>query len=260
MTHVLSDGWVIARAHLLHWVRNPAAILSGLLYPIVMVLLFGYVFGSAMAVAGAGENYREYLMPGMFGQTMAVGITTTLIVVTTAASRGVTDRYRSMPVSQTGVVLGRAISDMVSSTLELTILVACGMAVGWSWNNGPLNALAAMGLLLLLRFSLIWVGIFAGLKLTPEAASASWMIMLPLTMVANTFVSPAQMPGWMGALAEWNPLSATVAACRQLFGNPGFAGESWAAQHAVLLAVAWPAAITLVFLPLSARAYRRLSR
>ncbi|MER5321500.1 ABC transporter permease [Streptosporangium roseum] len=260
MTHVFSDGWVIARAHLLHWVRNPAAILSGLLYPIVMVLLFGYVFGSAMAVAGAGENYREYLMPGMFGQTMAVGITTTLIVVTTAASRGVTDRYRSMPVSQTGVVLGRAISDMVSSTLELTILIACGMAVGWSWHNGPLNALAAMGLLLFLRFSLIWVGIFAGLKLTPEAASASWMIMLPLTMVANTFVSPAQMPGWMGVLAEWNPLSATVAACRQLFGNPGFAGESWAAQHAVLLAVAWPAAITLVFLPLSARAYRRLSR
>ncbi|MFD8558656.1 ABC transporter permease [Streptosporangium canum] len=260
MTHVLSDGWVIARAHLLHWVRNPTAILSGLLYPIVMVLLFGYVFGSAMAVAGAGENYREYLMPGMFGQTMAVGITTTLIVVTTEASRGVTDRYRSMPVSQTGVVLGRAVSDMASSTLELTILIACGMAVGWSWHNGPLNALAAMGLLLLLRFSLIWVGIFAGLKLTPEAASASWMIMLPLTMVANTFVSPAQMPGWMGALAEWNPLSATVAACRQLFGNPGFTGESWAAQHAVPLAVAWPVAITLVFLPLSARAYRRLSR
>ncbi|MFD1930111.1 ABC transporter permease [Nonomuraea mangrovi] len=260
MTHVLSDSWVIARTNLLHWVRNPAAILSGLLYPIVMVLLFGYVFGSAMAVAGAGDNYREYLMPGMFGQTMAVGITTTLIVVTTHAAKGVTDRYRSMPVSQTGVVLGRAVSDMISSAMELTILIACGLAVGWSWHNGPLKALAAVGLLLLLRFSLIWVGIFAGLKLTPEAAGASWMIMLPLTMVANTFVSPAQMPGWMGLLAEWNPLSATVAACRQLFGNQGFAGGSWASEHALPLAVAWPVVITLVFLPLSARAYRRLSR
>ncbi|MGV9308982.1 ABC transporter permease [Nonomuraea sp. NPDC003727] len=260
MTHALTDGWVIARAYLLHWVRNPAAILSQLLYPIVMVLLFGYVFGSAMAVAGTDGDYREYLMPGMFGQTMAVGVTSTLIITTTQASRGVTDRYRSMPVSQTGVVLGRALSDMVSSALELAVLIACGVAVGWRWHNGPTAALAAVGLLLLLRFSLIWVGIFAGLKLTPEAAGASWMLMLPLTMVANTFVSPAQMPGWLGFLAEWNPLSATVAACRRLFGNPGFAGESWAAEHALLLAVAWPVAITLVFLPLSARAYRRLSR
>ncbi|MFC7722487.1 hypothetical protein [Nonomuraea recticatena] len=86
------------------------------------------------------------------------------------------------------------------------------------------------------------------------------MLLLPLTMVANTFVSPSQMPGWMAVPAEWNPLSATVAACRQLFGNKGWVGDSWASEHAMLLAVAWPVAITLVFLPLSARAYRRLSR
>ncbi|MEU4547213.1 ABC transporter permease [Nonomuraea dietziae] len=259
MTYVLYDSWTIARTNLVHWRRNPTAIASGLLYPVVMVLLFGYVFGSAMAVAGT-DDYRDYLMPGMFGQTMAVGITSTLIVVTTQASYGVTDRYRSMPVSQAGVVLGRAISDMINSVLELAILVAAGLVVGWSWHKGPLNALAAVGLLLLLRFSLIWVGIFVGLKLTPEAAGASWMLLLPLTMVANTFVSPSQMPGWMAVLAEWNPLSATVAACRQLFGNKGWVGDSWASEHAMLLAVAWPVAITLVFLPLSARAYRRLSR
>ncbi|WP_406318842.1 ABC transporter permease [Streptosporangium sp. NBC_01639] len=255
----LTDGWIIARSNLVHWVRNPAAILNLLLYPVVMVLLFGYVFGSAMNVAGGGD-YREFLMPGMFAQTMTLGVMSTMIVVTTGAARGITDRFRSMPISQSGVVLGRAIADMVNSVLELAILLGCGLAVGWSWHRGIGNALAAAGLLLLLRFALIWVGIYLGLILTPESASAAWMPLLPLTMLANTFVSPAQMPGWMGVIAEWNPLSATVAACRELFGNPGWGGDSWAAEHALPLAIGWPVLFTLIFLPLSARRYRRLGR
>ncbi|MFI0423610.1 ABC transporter permease [Spongiactinospora sp. 9N601] len=256
---VLSDAWVIARSNLIHLTRNPAGMASMLLFPIVMVVMFGYVFGSAMTVAGGGD-YRAFLMPGMFAQTMAVGVTTTLVVVSTQATYGVTDRFRSMPVSQSGVVLGRALADMAGSALELAVLIGCGLVVGWGWHNGPLPALAAVGLLLLLRFSLIWVGIFVGLKLKPESAGASWMLMLPLTMIANTFASPAQMPGWLGALAEWNPLSATVAACRELFGNPGWSGDSWAAQHSLALAVGWPLLITAVFLPLAARTYRRLDR
>ncbi|WP_326819856.1 ABC transporter permease [Streptosporangium sp. NBC_01756] len=255
----LTDGWIIARSNLVHWVRNPAAILNLLLYPVVMVLLFGYVFGSAMNVAGGGD-YREFLMPGMFAQTMTLGVMSTMIVVTTGAARGITDRYRSMPISQSGVVLGRAFADMVNSVLELAILLGCGLVVGWSWHRGIGNALAAAGLLLLLRFALIWVGIYLGLILTPESASAAWMPLLPLTMLANTFVSPAQMPGWMGVIAEWNPLSATVAACRELFGNPGWGGDSWAAEHALPLAIGWPVLFTLIFLPLSARRYRRLGR
>ncbi|WP_055480916.1 ABC transporter permease [Sphaerimonospora mesophila] len=255
----LADGWVIARSYLIHLVRNPTAILNLLFYPMVMVLLFGYVFGSAMNVSGGGD-YREFLMPGMFGQTMAVGVMTTMIVVATQATRGVTDRYRSMPISQSGVVLGRSFADLVGSVLELAVLLGCGLVVGWSWHRGIGAALAAVGLLLLLRFSLIWVGIYVGLMLSPESASGAWIVLLPLTMLANTFVSPDLMPGWMGAIAEWNPLSATVAACRELFGNPGWGGGSWAAEHALTLAICWPVLITLIFLPLSARRYRRLDR
>ncbi|MFF4775502.1 ABC transporter permease [Microtetraspora fusca] len=254
-----ADGCVIARGNLVHLARNPAAILNLLLYPIVMVLLFGFVLGSAMNVAGGGD-YREFLMPGMFGQTMTLGVMTTMVIVTNDAARGVTDRFRSMPISRAGVVLGRAVADMVNSVLELAVLLLCGLAVGWSWHRGLGNALTALGLLLLLRFALIWVGIYLGLILTPESAAAAWMPLMPLTMLANTFVSPELMPGWMGALSEWNPLSATVAACRELFGNPGWGGDSWAAAHALPLAVAWPVALTLVFLPLSARRYRRLAR
>ncbi|GAA0925021.1 ABC transporter permease [Nonomuraea longicatena] len=256
---MFSDGWTLAQGNLIGLVRNPAALIGAMLYPLIMVLMFGYVFGSAMTVAGGGD-YREFLMPGMFAQTMAVGVGTTIIVVAQQSARGVTDRYRSMPVSQSGIVLGRALADMVGSAIELAVLVGCGLLIGWNWNNGPGKALAAIGLLFLLRFSLVWVGIYLGLRLTPEAAGASWMVLLPLTMTASTFASPSQMPAVLGFVAEWNPVSATVNACRELFGNPGWGGDSWAAQHAVLLAIGWPVLVTAIFLPLSARTYRRLDR
>ncbi|MFI0445947.1 ABC transporter permease [Actinomadura sp. 6N118] len=255
----LADGRVIAGQGLIHWVRNPTVVISVLLYPIVVVLLFGYVLGSAMVVAGGG-GYREYLMPGIFAQTMVFGVATTMATVANDVAKGVSDRFRAMPISQAGVVVGRSFADMVNSVIELTILVGCGLVVGWSWHEGPGRALAAVGLLLLLRFALIWVGIYVGLLITPEAAGASWMLLMPLTFLANTFVSPSQLPAWLGAIAAWNPLSATVGATRELFGNPGTGGDSWPAQHPVLLAVAWPLAIIVVFLPLAVRRYRRPER
>jgi ABC-2 type transport system permease protein len=255
----VADGWTVARRDLIHWLRNPAMIAYQLLWPITMVLLIGYVFGSAMVVEGGGD-YREFLMPGMFGQTVVFGVATTLTAVSNDASYGVTDRFRSMPMSPSAVVLGRSLSDLVNSVLELSILIGAGLVVGWGFHHGPARALAAVGLLLLLRFALIWVGILVGLMVSPEGAAAAWAPLFPLTMVADTFVSPEQMPGWMGALAAWNPLSATVAACRELFGNPGMGGDSWPAQHAIPLAVLWPVVIVAVFLPLAVRRYHRLDR
>jgi ABC-type multidrug transport system permease subunit len=253
---VLSDSWTVARRDLVHWVRNPTVIFSGLAFPIMFVMLYGYVFGSAMVVPGGGD-YREFLMPGMFAQSMMFGAATTISVVAADRARGVTDRFRSMPMAQSAVVIGRSTADMVNSLLELAVLVGCGLLVGWSANTGVLHTLAAVGLLLLLRFAMIWVGIYLGLIVSPEAAGATWALLFPLTMISNTFVSPSQMPTWLGTVAEWNPLSATVAATRQLFGNtvPELAGESWAAQNALLLAVAWPVLIVALFLPLAVHRY-----
>ncbi|MEW2354191.1 ABC transporter permease [Spirillospora sp. NPDC029432] len=253
------DGWTVARRELIHWIRNPGMVVFQVLWPIMLVLMFGYVFGSAMTVDGGGD-YREFLMPGMFAQTMMFGISLTITMVSTDAARGVTDRFRSMPMSPSAVVLGRGLSDVVNSALDLAVLVGCGLAVGWGFHEGPARALAAIGLLLLLRFALTWVGILVGLSVKPEAAAMAWAPLFPLTMVSNTFVSPDQMPGWLGAVAAWNPMSATVAACRELFGNPGLGGDSWAAQHALLLAVVWPLVIIAVFMPLAVRRYRRLDR
>jgi ABC-2 type transport system permease protein len=121
------------------------------------------------------------------------------------------------------------------------------------------GALTAVPLLLMLRFALLWVGIFVGLIAPgPETVVAVQILVWPISMLSNIFVDPATMPGWLGALASWNPLSATATATRELFGNPTWASASWVNEHALLLSVIWPVAITAVFAPLAVRAYRRL--
>jgi ABC-type multidrug transport system permease subunit len=256
----LADGWTVTRRDLTHWARQPVQVIVGLLFPILMVLMFGYLFGGAIAVPGGGD-YREFLLPGMFAMTMVFGLETTFTAVSTDASRGVTDRFRSMPMAGSAVVVGRCAADMLNSLLALAVMLACGLAVGWQWRNGAGAALLAVGLLLLLRFAVLWIGIYLGLVVGgPEAVVAVQILVWPLGFLSNAFVAPGTMPGWLGTLAEWNPLSATVAATRELFGNPGWGGDPWVAQHAVVLALVWPVLLTAVFFPLSVRHYRRLNR
>jgi ABC-2 type transport system permease protein len=259
------DAWTVARRDLIHWFRQPFGIIVTLLFPVMLVLMFGYLFGGAISLPGenaaGGIDYREFLVPGMFAMTMAFGLEATMMSVSTDAARGVTDRFRSMPMAPSAVVLGRSIADMMSSALGLSVMVACGLLIGWRWHESIGQALLAVGLLLLLRFSLLWVGIFLGLMVkSPEAVAAVQILIWPVLFLSNTFVAPETMPGWLGAISEWNPLSATVAATRELFGNPGWGGETWIAQNSLLMAVLWPMVIFAVFFPLSVRRYRRLSR
>lgn len=256
----LADGWTITLRDLNHWVAQPMQVIFNLLFGVLMVLMFGYLFGGAIEVPDGG-SYREFLMPGMFAITMAFGIEATYTAVTADANRGVTDRFRAMPMAGSAVVVGRSAADMLNSALSLAVMVACGLAVGWQWHEGIGRALLAFGLLLLLRFALLWLGIYLALVLrSPEALMALQVLVWPLGFLSNAYVSPETMPGWLGAVAEWNPLSATVGATRELFGNPGWGGDSWAAEHAILMAFGWPALLIATFFPLSVRAYRNLSR
>jgi ABC-2 type transport system permease protein len=256
----LADGWTITRRDLSHWARQPAQVIVGLLFPVMVVLMFGYLFGGGMVVPGGGD-YREFLLPGMFAMTMVFGIEATFTAVSTDVAKGVTDRFRSIPMAPSAVVAGRSAADMLNSALALAVMIACGLAVGWRWHQGPGSALTAVGLLLLLRFALLWMGIYLGLVIkSSEAVMAVQILVWPLGFLSNVFASPATMPGWLGTIAEWNPMSATVSAARELFGNPGWGGDSWAAQHAPLMAVAWPLLLLGIFFPLSVRRYRRLNR
>ncbi|MCK2221582.1 ABC transporter permease [Actinomadura sp. ATCC 31491] len=255
----LADGWSVARRDLIHWRNQPMTVVFGIAFPIMITLAFGYLFGGAVKVP-EGADYFAFLMPGMYGMTMLFGLSATMIAVATDAAKGVTDRFRSLPMTPGAVLAGRAVADLLHSVLVLAGLMACGLAVGWRPASAG-GALGAAGLLLLLRFSLLWAGMYLGLLTRdPGAVVAVQTLEFPIGFLSNAFVAPDTMPGWLGAIAEWNPLSSTAAAARQLFGNPGWGGDSWAAQHPVLLAVAWPLAITAVFLTLSVRRYQRLDR
>lgn len=258
MKWALADGWTITRRDLIHWANQPGQVAVALLFPVLVTLMFAYLFGGGLNVPGDG-GYRAFLMPGMFALTMVFGIETTFAAVSADAARGVTDRFRSLPMASSAVVSGRAAADLLHSTLALAVLIGCGLAIGWRAEAGPGRAAAAIGLLLLLRFALLWAGIWLGLVAGgPESLAAVQILVWPVGFLSSALVSPATMPGWLGAIAEWNPLSATAAAARQLFGNPGWGGDSWAARHALELAIAWPLLMIAIFLPLSVRAYRRL--
>ena len=256
----VADCWTIVLRGLTHYVRQPGTIAWQLGFPIVSVLLFGYVFGSAMSVPGGGD-YREFLMPGMFGMTMALSTMNTAYLVVYERSRGVVDRFRSMPMAPSAVVTGRGVSDLISAVVDLVLLALTALVIGWRSSGGLAGTLAAFGLLLLLRFSLIWIGVLLGL-LAPneEAAGNLFGIAFPFAMISSAFVAPSLMPDWLGWIARWNPVSSTVTAARDLFGNPAAVGDTWVEQHAPLMAVVWPVVITAIFLPLAVRRYRSLSR
>jgi ABC-type multidrug transport system permease subunit len=235
-------------------------IASTLVFPVMIVLMFGYLLGGAMTVPGGG-SYRDFLMPGMFAMTMVFGIGATLSAVSTDAARGVTDRFRSMPMAASAVITGRAAADMLNSAAALAVLTGCGFLAGWHPDRGAARAAAAFSLLLLLRFAFVWTGIYLGLRFypNPEAITAMRTLEFPIGFLGNPFVALSTMPAWLGAIALWNPLSSTVTAARQLFGDPIGANSSWITSHAILMALAWPLLLTAVFFPLSLHRYRRLS-
>ncbi|MET7876785.1 ABC transporter permease [Micromonospora profundi] len=261
MTTAVTDGWTMTRRNMTHVIRAPEELILYFSLPIMFVLVFGYVFGSGMQVPGGG-NYREFLLPGVFVMTMLYGLGATATGVALDLSRGVVDRFRSMPMARSALLAGRSAADLIRALLEMSTLLVCGLLVGWQWRDGVGRALLAVGLLLLLRVAITWAGIYLALLVrNPDTVGVIvFPAAFPLTALSNVFVAPELMPRWLGAIAEWNPLSATVAAIRHLFGNPGLGGDSWPAENAILLAVLWPVVLIAVFAPLAVRRYRRLSR
>ncbi|MBE2318651.1 ABC transporter permease [Solirubrobacter sp. CPCC 204708] len=249
---LVADTWTLTLRAFSHWARQPFVLAVGVLFPVLVLLMFAYLLRG-----GYGDDYPSILVPGLLALTCVFGLETTMTAVVTDASRGITARFRSLPMSGAAVVGGRAVADLVNSLAGLAVLMACGWAIGWRIESGPADALAAVGLLMLLRFSLIWMGIYLGLVAgRPEAVASVQILVWPLGFLSNAFTDPDSMPAWLAAIAEWNPLSATAAAARELFGNPGWGGDSWAATHAVELALAWPILICAVFLPLAVAKYR----
>ncbi|MFJ1846733.1 MULTISPECIES: ABC transporter permease [unclassified Streptomyces] len=258
MSWAVSDSWTMTRRELAHWARQPVRIVVGLVFPVMLLLMFNYLVGGGQGVDG---DHTEFLVPGMLALTMAFGLESTMLAVTQDLNKGVVDRFRAMPMVSGSVLVGRSAADMLQSAAGLAVMTGVGYAVGWRRHHGPAAALGAVGLLLLLRFAMLWIGIHLALVAgKPELVQAVQILVWPVGFLSNAFAAPESMPGWLGAVVEWNPMSATATAVRRLFGNPGGAGGSWASDHAELLAVAWPLALIAVFFPLAVRRFARIGR
>ncbi len=240
--------------------HQPGELVGALVFPALLVVMFGYIFGSAITVPGGG-NYREYLMPGLFGMTALTSVMATMTLTATDASRGVMDRFRSMPVVRAAVPVAQAVFDVTSGVISMVIMTALALVVGWSPHRGVLHTAAAFGLLMLMRSALSWAGIYLGLVVkNEETADQLVPLIFPISMTSNSFVPTDHMPAWLRAISDWNPVSALVAALRDLFGNPGATARAWPEQHAVLTTLIWSAVLLAVFVPLSVRSYRRKGR
>ena len=260
LTAAVADGAVVARRNLIKIKRVPELLVFTTISPIMFILLFAYIFGSAID-PGGDVDYREWLIAGIFAQTVVFGSTITGAGLAEDMQKGIIDRFRSLPMSRAAVLVGRTTSDIVNNVLVIGVMALTGLAIGWRVRTSLLEALAGVLLLLLFAYALSWVMAYVGL-LVPSVEviqQASFVVIFPLTFIANTFVPTEGFPPVLRVIAEWNPVSAVTQAARELFGNT--AGipppDVWALQHPVLYVLLWVAVILAVFVPLASRQYRR---
>jgi ABC-2 type transport system permease protein len=255
------DSLVVTKRNLIRMTRIPEIVVFGLIQPIMFVVLFSYVFGGSIKVGGSVDPvvYRNFLMAGIFAETVTFATAGAGAGVAEDMHKGVIDRFRSLPMTRGAVLTGRTLADLVQTALTVVVLAIVAVLVGWRIHNGIPKALAAFGLLLLLGYVFSWIGALIGLSVrTPEAATSGGLIWLfPITFISNAFVDPSQMTPWLRTVAEWNPFSATVQACRVLFGNPGVSqSDAWPMRHSIAASLTWSAIIFVIFRTLAVRKYR----
>jgi ABC-2 type transport system permease protein len=255
MSALAYDGTALLGRQLRRVRNNPGLLILTQTMPVSMLLFFGYVFGSALAMPG--EEYRSFLVPGLLVATAAGGIMTGMFQAAQDTHRGVMDRFRTLPVSRAAVPLGQAAADLVVTAAGTVPFLLVGLAVGWRVEGGALDAAGAFVLLLLFRFAMTWTGIFLGLLTRNEEAAGQLggaTFLLPL--LSNAYIPAEGLPGWLRTAAEWNPISAVTTALRVLFGNaPAPEGAAWPVAHPVAGSLAWCAVLLAVFVPAAVHRY-----
>ena len=257
----ITDSLLIGWRNLKRIPRIPELAIFAILQSIMFVLLFVFVFGGAIAVSGPG-NYTDFLMPGIFAQTIVFAAGTTAIGMTDDISKGIVDRFRSLPMSHSAVLTGRTFSDVIYNGGILIVLMVTGFVVGWRVNSIP-NLILGFALLLFFAYGMTWLGVFLGMNVpTVEVAQqVIFTVLFPITFISNVFVPLESLPEWLQPIAEWNPTSTLTATLRELWGNPNpIASDSLAATEPALVTIVWVIVFIVIFGPLAVRRYRRLSR
>ena len=271
---LVGDGLTIAKRNLIKIRRVPDLLIFTTLQPIMFVLLFGYVFGSLAGASGSAQaGYREFMMAGIFTQTIIFGATITGYMMAEDMQKGVIDRFRTLPIHPSAVLFGRTLTDVVNNIVVLIVMSVTGLVIGWRLHHGVFHALWAYLLMLLFAYALSWVFAYVGLRVrSPEVVNnASFMIIFPVTFIANTFVPSQNMPTVLKQIAGWNPVSTITQSARENFGNlyalrtPGQTpadidkqtAYTWALQHPDLYTLIWTVVLLAIFLPFATAAYKK---
>lgn len=258
-TGLAHQSMAILRRNLRHIKRQPEMLTDVTVQPVIFVVLFAYVFGGSIQTAGA--SYREWLLPGIMAQTMVFSTFVVAIGLNIDIGTGIVDRFRSLPISRAAVLVGRSLSSLVHSSIGIVVMSLTGLAIGWRIHGTAAAAVLAFGLLLLLGFAVIWVGIYVGSRMRSQEAVSGLMFstLFPVTFLANTFAPTEQMTPWLRTVAEWNPMSALVQAMRELWGIVPAAPPDAALplHYPVAFTVGWSVLITAVMAPLALRAFNR---
>ncbi len=265
-TYLIEDSATIAKRNVIKIVRVPEVMVFVLMSPIMFVLMFGYVFGNSINVGeGSGTAYREFLIAGIFAQSVVFGATFTGAGIADDMQKGIINRFRSLPMSRAALLAGRTISDVIYNVLSLLIMGLTGLLVGWRVRTSILDAVVGFLLLLAFSYAISWIMAYLAL-LVPSVEvinNASFMVIFPLTFIANTFVPAENLPGPLQAFAEWNPVSSVTQAAREQFGNipPGTpVPDAWSLQNPIIYTLLWVLIIIAVFAPLAVRKYNRATK
>jgi ABC transporter DrrB family efflux protein len=253
------DGAVVAKRNLIKVRRVPEVLIWTTMSPIMFVLLFAYVFGGTIETA-QGVSYREYLIAGVFVQTVIFGSTFTGAGLAEDMTKGIIDRFRSLPMSRSAVLVGRTGSDILYNSISIFVMTIAGLIVGWRIRTGPLAAIGGFLLLLLFAYAVSWIMALVGLKVSSVEVvqNASFMFIFPVTFIANTFVDQGLLPGPLRVFAEWNPVSSVAQAVREAFGNTQAPPpDVWSLQNPVWYSLIWIGIILAIFIPLSVRQYKK---
>ena len=254
-----ADGGVVAKRNLIKLKRVPEILIWTTMSPIMFVLLFAYVFGSAIDVPGG--NYREYLIAGIFAQTVVFGSTFTGAGLAEDMGKGIIDRFRSLPMSRSAVLFGRTASDILYNSISIAVMSATGLLVGWRIRTSVLDAIGGFLLLLLFAYAISWIMAYVGLKVKSVEVvnNASFMFIMPMTFISNAFVWSGDLPGPLQTFAEWNPVSTVSQGVREAFGNTeGLPHpDAWSLDHPFLYTTICAVVIMAIFVPLSIRQYKK---
>ena len=261
--NIITDSIVITKRQLLQLARVPEVLIFSTIQPVMFVLLFRYVFGGSIETGQPG-GYVQLLMPGIFVQTVAFTLAATASGLAEDMKKGLIDRFRSLPIARSALILGRTLGDSLLNIVVLAVMGAAGFVVGWRPTSGLFQVALAFLFLLFFGYALSWVGIYIGLSARDARVvqNVSFLVTFPLTFLSNAFAPTTGMPRPLQYVAEWNPVSTMVAACRQLFGLEnqfGATAGSFPSENPLTMSLIYMAIIMIIFVPMSVKKYQNAS-